>query len=118
MDRTRVGRADNSVPKQVGPNYKHGHTWMDAKGKVHCSPTWNSWRAMRKRAGKRDGYENVRVCARWAKSFVNFLADMGERPPGMTLDRKDTTGHYEPGNCRWATKSQQAYNRRPKGYRL
>jgi len=51
------------------------------------------------------------VCERWA-DFVNFLADMGEPPLGMSLDRIDTDGHYEPGNCRWVDQKTQQNNRR------
>lgn len=51
------------------------------------------------------------MCARWANDFAAFLADMGECPVGMTLDRVDVHGHYEPRNCRWATSKQQARTR-------
>lgn len=44
--------------------------------------------------------------------FSRFLADLGERPPGMTLDRIDVNGHYVPGNCKWSTIQEQRWNRR------
>lgn len=49
------------------------------------------------------------MCQRWM-TFENFLADMGVRPDGTTLDRKDVAGNYEPSNCRWATTIEQARN--------
>jgi hypothetical protein len=66
---------------------------------------------MKWRAGVAKGYEHVNVCERW-KSFENFLADMGERPDNMTLDRIDSKGDYELDNCRWASKAEQSTNRR------
>lgn len=96
----------------------HGHTERTA-GTSHASPTYRSWQAMRQRCDHPEhvhfadyGGRGVTICARW-QSFENFLADMGERPAGTSLDRHpNKDGDYGPGNCRWATQRQQQRNRR------
>jgi len=91
------------------PRFKHGHDYS--------SPTYRSWKMMKVRCTRPQdkqfkdyGGRGISVCNRWL-SFVNFLADMGERPEGMTLDRINVNGNYEPSNCRWADAKTQGRNR-------
>lgn len=82
-----------------------------------ATPEFTSWRAMMERCSnprhrnwQRYGGRGISVCKRWLE-FKNFLADMGERRPGTTLDRINSAGNYEPENCRWATAAEQSRNR-------
>jgi hypothetical protein len=93
-----------------GAKPKHGHG--------HRTPTYSSWQSMLDRCTNPNhvyfrlyGGRGITVCDRW-RSFENFLADMGLRPEGRSLDRVDPDGIYEPTNCRWATAVEQRRNRR------
>lgn len=94
-------------------NTTHGH------GGAKTSPTYNSWLAMKKRClnPNQKGYNHyggrgITIHTEWITSFAQFLADMGDRPAGMTLDRIDCNGNYEPANCKWSTISEQNANQR------
>ena len=92
----------------------HGHTRQRT-----LTPEYESWASMLSRCRNPNatqykwyGGKGIKVCDRW-QSFENFLADMGTRPEGTSLDRIDPYGNYEPSNCRWADRLEQRRNQRP-----
>jgi len=82
-----------------------------------ASRTYQIWQGMKARTTNPNnshyhiyGGRGIEVCERWFNSFEAFLADMGEAPDGMSIDRIDNDGHYEPSNCSWASPEQQSRN--------
>ncbi len=113
-DSTSCGCYRREVLKRGQDFTRHGHS----SGHT-TSRTYRSWMSMKARC-YRPSHENykhyggrgITVCDRWRDSFADFLADLGERPAGQTLDRIDNAKGYELGNVRWATPHQQNLNRR------
>lgn len=92
---------------------RHGYCAKDKP-----TPTYGSWKSMHERCNNPKhkhysdyGGRGITICKRWHK-FSAFIADMGERPSGMTLDRKNVNGNYNKRNCRWATSKEQQFNTR------
>jgi hypothetical protein len=99
--RREFGRAKRTHGMEQTPEYR---SWLHMKGRC-LNPTDDDF--------PKYGGRGIRVCDRWQRSFVDFLEDMGQRPSTRhSLDRINNDGHYEPGNCRWATKHQQNRNKR------
>lgn len=111
----RANQLTRGITKSCGCLHREAVTHHGMTG----LPTFKSWESMKQRCLNPNapdyaayGGRGIQVCERWVNSFDTFLADIGNRPAGTTLDRIDPNGNYEPSNCRWADHKTQNSNKR------
>lgn len=108
--RRGLSKSCGCLRREISTNFKHGY--------ANKTKTYKTWKCMRSRCTNPDsdqwewyGGRGIKICKEW-DDFSVFLADMGERPEGTSIDRIDPNGDYSKGNCRWATAKQQAETNR------
>lgn len=115
----RTNRLRNGETQSCGCLRKEVSSKLHRTHGQSRTPERIAWMNMKQRCYNphKSGYSNyggrgIRVCKHWLNSFDNFLKDMGKRPEGTTLDRRDNDKGYSKSNCYWATPKEQANNRR------